>query len=132
MSVFNPLLILAIVLLALAIAAGLTAAVRSARARRRARRRVVEQPNSHYTSPLVRETETRHRWKGMPLDHMHEINRAEVVRLLARLEATSVDALRPSERSFLDHMAGLAGDASPPEPREKGTGVAPDLRHRPA
>lgn len=132
MSVSNPLLILAIVLLAFALTVGLTAAFRAARARRRARRRVVEQPNSHYTSPLVRETETRHRWQGMSLDNMHEINRAEVVRLLARVEATSVDSLRPTERSFLDHMAGLAGGTEPVEPREKGTGVAPDLRHRPA
>ena len=129
---FNPLLILAIVLLAFALTVGLTAALRVARARRRARRRVVEQPNSHYTSPIVRATETRHRWQGMSLDHIHEINRAEVLRLLARVEATSVDALRPSERSFLDHMAGLAGQAPPSEPREKGKGVAPDLRHRPA
>lgn len=129
---FNPLLILAIVLLAFALSVGLTAALRVARARRRARRRVVEQPNSHYTSPVVRATETRHRWQGMSLDHIHEINRAEVLRLLARVEATSVDALRPSERSFLDHMAGLAGSAPPSEPREKGKSVAPDLRHRPA
>lgn len=129
---FNPLLILAIVLLAFALTVGLTAALRVARARRRARRRVVEQPNSHYTSPIVRATETRHRWQGMSLENIHEINRAEVVRLLARVEATSVDTLRPNERSFLDHMAGLAGHAPSSESREKGKGVAPDLRHRPA
>lgn len=76
-------------------------------ARRDARKRVVEQPNSHYAAPLVRESETRHRWQSMRLDNMHEVNRAEIQRLLARVEAAGVDALRPGERSFLDYMASL-------------------------
>lgn len=132
MSVFNPLLILAAVLLAVALGGGLIALARAARVRRKARRRVIEQPNSHYTSPLVRETETRHRWHGMSLENIHEINRAEVVRLLARADALGVDALRPNERSFLDHIAEMAGGSPPAERRDKGKQVAPELRPRTA
>lgn len=77
--------------------------------RRRAARRVVESPNSHYTSHLARESAARHRWHDMPLDRVHEINREEVVRLLAKAEAASVQALNGKEREFLDYMADLAG-----------------------
>lgn len=95
--------------LTLAVAAGIGfgLARRRSVARRQSKRRVVEQPNSHYTSTLVRDSETRHRWQNMPLDSMHEVNRVEVVRLLAKVEAAGVDALRANERSFLDYMAGL-------------------------
>lgn len=97
------------------------AAARAARARRRAKRRVVERPNSHYTSQLARESQTRHRWHTIALDRLHPINRDEVVRLLAKTEATSPEALRANERVFLDHMADLAGapasDATPADDR---------------
>lgn len=91
--------------------------------RRRATQRVVERPNSHYTAQITRETEARHRWHAMPLDRVHEINREEVVRLLAKAETGSVQALNGKERAFLDYMAELAGitattgrpaDPSPP------------------
>lgn len=77
--------------------------------RRRPARRVVEQPNSHYTSARAREAVARHRWHGMPLDRVHEINREEVVRLLAKAEAVSAQALNQKEREFLDYMAELTG-----------------------
>lgn len=125
MTALYSLLILGLVVLAFA-------ALRRARARAKARRRVVEQPNSHYTSPLVRQSETRHRWQDIALDRIHEINREEVVRLIARVEATSVDALRPREREFLDRMAELAGTSSPAEPRPKPSQMPGELRHRPA
>lgn len=104
--------------------------MRVVRARRQAKRRVVELPNSHYSSQLVRDGETRHRWRGMALDRIHEINREEVVRLLAKIEAIGIDGLRPEERSFLDRMAELAGTTSPVEPHVPSKPVAPDLRPR--
>jgi hypothetical protein len=117
--------------LAIAVFVGVVA-FRVVRARRRPRRRVVEQPNSHYTSQLARDNETRHRWSNIALDRMHEVNRGEVERLLAKVEATSVDALRPNERAFLDRMAELADALSPAGPGGKERQGAPDLRHRPA
>lgn len=106
--------------------------IRFARARARARRRVLEKPNSHYTAPLVRDSETRHRWHGIDLGRVHEINRGEVVRLLAKVDASGVEVLRPNERQFLDHMTELAGTKRPAEPREAGNQGLPELRHRPA
>lgn len=107
-------------LLGLALPVAGLAASRAIRKRRRARRRIVEMPNSHYTSRVVRENETRHRWRDIDLDRIHEINREEVVRLLARVEAAGTDALRPTERTFLDHMAALAG-SRPESRRGQGT-----------
>lgn len=49
-----------------------------------------------------------HRWHSIVLDTMHEINRQEVVRLLALLEATSPEALDAKERAFLDRMMELS------------------------
>lgn len=124
-----PLLLVAVVLAGFA-AVGIA---RWLRARRRARRRVLEKPNSFYTSDIVRHNEAKHRWHHMALERIHEINREEVVRLLARVEATSVESLRPNERAFLDRMAELAGTRPPPEPREQSAPTVPrDLRHRPA
>ena len=107
-------------------------ALRLLRARGKARKRIVEKPNSHYTSQLARDTDSRHRWSNIALDRMHEVNRVEVERLLAKVEATSVDALRPNERAFLDRMAELASSPPAPEPAGKDRQAAPDLRHRPA
>jgi hypothetical protein len=87
-------------------------AVRVLLARRRLRRRVVELPNSHYTSSLVRAAETRHRWHEMDLDRIHEINRGEVIRLLGIVDAAGVDALRPDERRFMETMSELFGRKS--------------------
>ncbi|HEX7049376.1 MAG TPA: hypothetical protein VF188_04105 [Longimicrobiales bacterium] len=133
MSALDPVSIVSLGLVTLGVALGVMIAfVRAMRVRRRARRRIVERPNSYYTSKLVQENETRHRWHDIALDRIHEINREEVVRLLARVEAAGVEVLRPNERAFLDHMAKLAGRTPPTEPREKDRPPAPDLRHRPA
>ncbi|MEX1181743.1 MAG: hypothetical protein WEF86_00805 [Gemmatimonadota bacterium] len=120
-----------IILVAVATVLTITA-LRMARTRRRARQRIVENPNSHYTSPVVLQNETRHRWHNMRLDGLHEINRGEVVRLLAKLEVTSVDALRPAERLFLDRMAEIATTAPASDPPAMGRLGTPDLQHRPA
>lgn len=133
MSVFDPVFLLPLGLVTFVGAVvGTTALMRAVRARRRAKRRIVEKPNSHYSSQLARESEAKYRWHNMALDRIHEINRAEVVRLLAKVEATGVEALRSNERTFLDYMAELAGTKTPVEFREKGKPIAPELRHRPA
>ena len=45
------------------------------------------------------------RWKGIALDSLHELNRGEVARLLAKVESEGAGNLRPSERQFLDRMS---------------------------
>jgi len=136
MRAFDPIFLLSLGMLAIVFGAALGVAIaRGVRARRRAKRRVVEMPNSYYASQLARAVETRHRWQGIDLDRLHEINREEVVRLLAKVEALGVDALRSDERIFLDNMARIAGTAPPPPepPREQDAPpLAPDLRHNPA
>lgn len=121
--------------LGLALVVGLfalgVALVRVARARARARRRLVEKPNSHYTAPLVRENETRHRWHDIDLDRVHEINRTEVVRLLAKIDAAGLDAIRTTEREFLDQIAKISRPPAEPKPREP-TQPLPHLREHPA
>lgn len=47
----------------------------------------------------------RARWKGIDVTGLHEINRDEVVRLLAKVEKDGVASLTESEREFLDRMA---------------------------
>ena len=107
--------------------------LRLRRVRRRGQRRVVELPNSHYTSQLARNSEKRHRWSNIALERLHEVNREEVVRLVAKVDATSVDALRPNERTFLDRMVEIAGTRPlPPSDDDVGPQPAPELRHRPA
>lgn len=128
MNTVNPLSVLLIVLLAAALVLSI-AARRLARERSRARR-LVERPNSHYTSPIARNSETRDRWHNIALDRLHELNSGEVVRLLAKVDASGVESLRPNERMFLDRMAELSG-ARPPG-REPGPPSTPDLRHSPA
>ena len=46
------------------------------------------------------------RWKGISLDAMHELNREEVERLLAKVATGGPASLSAAERSFLDRMAG--------------------------
>lgn len=86
---------------------------------RRSRRRTVERPNSHYSSQLARDRVTRHRWHDIALERVHEINREEVVRLLARVDATSVQALSEKERAFLDYMVEVAGRSAPSTKRPR-------------
>ena len=45
------------------------------------------------------------RWKGIPVDTLHEINRDEVVRLLEKVESQGSKSLTQAERDFLDRMA---------------------------
>lgn len=133
MSAFNPDTSFAFIVVVVAVATFVTITLRRAiRARNRARRRIVEQPNSHYTSPLVRNGETRHRWQNIDLNRIHEVNRGEVSRLLSKVEASGVESLREAERVFLDQVANISGSKPPAAPRDAGPHLASDLRHRPA
>ncbi len=44
------------------------------------------------------------RWRTIPLDQLHPINREEVERVLQKLEASGVSSLTQDERAFLDRM----------------------------
>ena len=46
------------------------------------------------------------RWKGIATDSMHEINRDEVNRLLAKVDEKGTQGLTQAEREFLDRMVG--------------------------
>jgi hypothetical protein len=74
------------------------------RARKAQKRRRVEAPNSQYKSRYVLDLESRDRWERIDLARMHEVNREEVEKVLAKLKATSVRALTSQERAFLDRM----------------------------
>jgi membrane associated rhomboid family serine protease len=45
------------------------------------------------------------RWKGISVDSMHELNRGEVERLLAKAEHSGPASLTQTERDFLDRMS---------------------------
>lgn len=95
-----------------------------------AQRRRVEKPNSYYVSQGVQNQLDRHRWEGIRELHLHPVNRDEVDRLLALVDAVGVHALTLRERQFLDNMArprrgdGKSGisssPTSPPPPRSTG------------
>jgi hypothetical protein len=84
---------------------GLRVWLRQLRERRVAARRRVEAPNSHYSSVGVRQQEDRERWGHIEVQRLHPINRDEVDRLLAIVDADGVSILSSKERLFLDNMA---------------------------
>ncbi|MEM7414824.1 MAG: rhomboid family intramembrane serine protease [Gemmatimonadota bacterium] len=45
------------------------------------------------------------KWKGISVEGLHELNREEVERLLAKVSSGGASALSASEREFLDRMA---------------------------
>lgn len=45
------------------------------------------------------------RWKGISVESLHELNREEVERLLAKIKVDGAGSLTSSEREFLDRMA---------------------------
>ena len=98
--------------LTVALAAAISLAVLSVRAiimrmARKRQPRKVERPNSYYTPQLVLDRDSCDRWRSIPLDRVHEINREEVVRLVARFDALGIESLTRRERMFLDRMAEL-------------------------
>ena len=46
-----------------------------------------------------------HRWKGISVEGLHELNRDEVVRLLEKVQSGGANSLSEAERAFLDRMA---------------------------
>ena len=74
-------------------------------ARRGEKKRRVEAPNSTYKSRYVEDLESFERWERMDLSRLHELNRGEVEKLLAKVRGSSVRALTSQERAFLERMA---------------------------
>ena len=78
---------------------------------RRARiaaRRIVEKPNSFYSSAIVKNHVDRERWGTVKLDLIHPVNREEVERLLALADVQGPEALSNRERLFLENMTRLS------------------------
>jgi hypothetical protein len=78
---------------------------------RRARiaaRRIVEKPNSHYSSAIVKNHVDRERWGQVNLDLIHPVNREEVERLLVLADVQGPDSLSNRERLFLENMTRLS------------------------
>ena len=74
------------------------------RKRRIAARRVVEMPNSHYSSQGVRNQEDRDRWGRINMRKLHPLNRDEVQRLLDVVDRDGIKAISGKDRLFLDNM----------------------------
>ncbi len=69
--------------------------------------RVVERPNSHYSSEGVRNQVDRDRWGGINLPRLHPLNRDEVERLLTVIDHEGINVLSSKDRLFLDNMTVL-------------------------
>jgi hypothetical protein len=91
-------------LLALNVIALVAVTVLYRRAKKAQRQRRVEAPNSQYKSHYVMDLEAKNRWERLDLNLLHEVNREEFEKLLSKVKATSVRALSPQERAFLDRM----------------------------
>ena len=74
------------------------------RRRRIAASRVVERPNSHYSSQGVQNQVDRDRWGGIKLAPLHPLNRDEVQRLLSVIDHEGINSLSGNDRLFLDNM----------------------------
>jgi hypothetical protein len=82
--------------------------------------RILERPNSYYSSKDVRDQEDAEWYESIDLDELHEVNRTEIKRLIAQIEGAGIDSLRPSDRAFLERIANLEapdrkGDRPMPE-----------------
>ena len=89
-------------------AIGFRAWYRRLQARRVAERRIIEKPNSFYSSALVNNQVDRARWGGLDLGKLHPINREEVERLMAVADVQGLDSLSPKDRLFLENMTRLS------------------------
>ncbi len=74
------------------------------RRRRVEARRVVELPNSAYSSQGVRNQEDRDRWRRINMGRLHPLNRDEVQRLLDVVDQDGINAISAKDRLFLDNM----------------------------
>jgi membrane associated rhomboid family serine protease len=57
------------------------------------------------TSGIVGDRVALARWKGISVESMHELNRSEVERLVAKAERSGPSSLSQAERDFLDRMS---------------------------
>jgi hypothetical protein len=55
--------------------------------------------------PQLVDLEARQRWEALDLSRLHELNREEVEKLLAKVRGTGVKSLTAAERAFLDRMS---------------------------
>jgi hypothetical protein len=78
------------------------------RRKRIAQRRIVEKPNSFYSSALVKHQEDREAWGKVDLDGLHPLNREEVERLLTVVDVQGPGALSSRERLFLENMTRVS------------------------
>lgn len=107
------------VLLAVNVVALVIMTVLYRKAKKASKQRRVEAPNSQYKSRYVEDLEDRDRWERTDLEKLHEVNREEFEKILAKVRATSVRALTTTERAFLDRMAD-AHDRVVREEKQKG------------
>jgi uncharacterized membrane protein len=114
-----------VVLLAVNTVALVAMTVLYRRAKKASRIRRVEAPNSEYKSEYVMDLEARDRWENVDLGKLHEVNREEFEKILAKVRAASTRSLTTSERDFLDRMA----DAHDRALREESAGGAHHPRH---
>lgn len=75
------------------------------------RQRAGERPEGHDAAAFPRRSEARDRWRTIDRAQLHEINRTEVDRLLAAVDAGGAASLRADERRFLDYLVELTGGA---------------------
>lgn len=75
---------------------------RDRRERKRHGPKPVVTPMERMTGQIRREEE---RWRQIPLDQLHEINRAEVERILRKLDERGPLSLTAEERAFMNRMA---------------------------
>ena len=73
---------------------------------RRRQRRVVNRPTLPHKVSIVLDLEALERWKAIPRERLHEINREEVDKLLRKANESGARTLTTDERDFLDRMSG--------------------------
>ena len=73
---------------------------------RRRQRRVVKRPPRPRMVSIVVDVEALERWKAIPRERLHEINREEVDKLVRKANESGARALTTDERAFLDRMSG--------------------------
>ncbi len=73
---------------------------------RQRQRRVVKQPARPRKVSIVVDLESLERWKSIPRERLHEINREEVDKLVRKANQLGAKSLTADERDFLDRMSG--------------------------
>lgn len=69
-------------------------------------------PQARRKPQAAREADSLERWKAIPRDRLHELNREELETLLRKAEEGGVKALTAAERAFLDRIADATQPAT--------------------